>query len=386
MTITTGECVACGACASICPRGSIALKQNENGFYMPFIDDTACIGCGKCRLICPVNQRLEGYNWENGSFYAMWANDSVRRKEGSSGGIFGMLAEDILAAGGVVFGAAYSDDRKSVRQTDTDNVPLSCLKKSKYAESYTGIVFADARRILDSGKQVLYCGTSCQIDGLKNFLGKSYDNLLTCDFLCHGVPAAGVFEKYIANLEETYGKVKDIDFRSKAFGWKSYCSKVTFVSGKEYLRTLYHDPYLRIFFENAALRDACYSCRRLQNSNADITLGDFWGVKNAETVSDTNDGISLVGIHTAKGQQALDVLINQKRCFAQLLTKDQYSYAYQKQRRKPQNREDKLKQILDQENLFRIPVPYKIKFKACWYHFRALLQKVRLAVRDTISK
>lgn len=377
--ITTGDCVACGACSSICPRNCIELKQNESGFYMPFIDSASCIGCGKCRKVCPVNQRPEGNLWEHGDYYAMWANDSVQRKEGSSGGVFGMLADNILAAGGVVFGAAYSDDRRSVRQTDTDTVPLSCLKKSKYTESYTGTVFADVKKALDSGRQVLYCGTACQIDGLKSFLKNPYDNLLTCDFLCHGVPAAGVFEKYISNLEETYGKVKDVDFRSKAFGWKSYCSKVTFASGKVYLRTLYSDPYLRIFFENTAHREACYSCTRLQCSNADLTLGDFWRVKDAGNVPDTNEGISLVGVHTGKGQQALDLLSRQERCYIQPLTKEQYAYAYQTRLHKPQDREIKLTRIRNCGNLFHAPVSGKTRVKAVMYHGRALLQKARLA-------
>lgn len=371
VALTAGNCVACGACVAICPHSCIILKQDERGFYMPDIDSAVCAECGLCQKVCPAVYRPDGRSWEEGAYHAMWAIDPEQRKAGSSGGVFGMLADEVLAEGGVVFGAAYAEDRRSVRQTDTDKCPLSDLKKSKYVESYTGTVFRDVKKALDSGRQVLYCGTSCQIDGLVNYLRKPYDKLLTCDFLCHGVPGAGVFEKYISDLEKAYGKVTDVDFRSKTFGWKSYCIKITFASGKVYLKTLYSDPYLRAFFGNTAHRNACFSCTRLQKSNADLTLGDFWGVKKANNVADTNEGISIVGVHTTKGQQALDRLASRQCCFLQPLEKAQYAYAYQTQLTKPQH-------VPKDGDPLHGPTPAKTVLKGLLYRLRAELQRWQL--------
>lgn len=378
MNITSGDCVACGACVSVCPRNSISLEQDSTGFYKPVVDPGTCVDCGKCRKVCPVEHRLPGQDWTKGEYYGLWALDRQQRQAGSSGGAFGLLAEDVLDSGGVVFGAAYSADHRSVRQVSTDAVPLASLKKSKYVESYTGTVFRDVKAALEAGRQVLYCGTACQIDGLKNYLGGDREGLLTCDFLCHGVPAAGVFEKYITGLEKKYGKITAVDFRSKAYGWKAYCARVTFASGRVYLKTLYRDPYLRIFFENTALREACFSCRRLHESNADITLGDFWRVGQMPQIPDTNEGISLVGVHTEKGRQALEKLTGETRCFAQLLPRERYAYAYDRASRKPSNRAEKLAAIMKCEKLTDLPAPAGNGLRAIRYHIKALLQKSAL--------
>ncbi len=375
MIITTGNCAACGACISACPKRCIRMVEGNDGFLIPQVDSESCVQCGRCQSVCPVNRRPEGADWEDGTYYALWANDAGKRKEGSSGGVFGLLADQVLAKGGVVFGAAYSDDYKSVYQTSTDEVPLIRLKKSKYVESNVGNVFAKVKAELVAGRLVLYCGTACQIDGLKSYLNGEYENLLTCDFLCHGVPAAGVFKKYISNLEARYGKVKHVDFRSKAFGWKAYCSRVEFVSGKVYLRTKFLDPYLRTFFENAVLRKSCYECGRLQRSNADITLGDWWRVTEADDVCDTDEGVSLVGVHTEKGIIAIERLINEGLCYSKTLTRDQYAYAYQRKSTNPADREERLRQIVVTEDLFKAPMTLKKCLAGLVYELRARLKR-----------
>lgn len=376
MKITAGDCVACGACVSVCPRGSIALKQDASGFYMPTVDASTCISCGKCAKVCPVNHRPKGRDWKEGTYYALWTRDGAQRKAGSSGGAFGLLAQAVLDRGGVVFGAAYGENCRSVYQTSTDQVPLSALKKSKYVESYTGKVFTQVKQALEEGRQVLYCGTSCQIDGLKNYLGADWDSLLTCDFLCHGVPSAGVFERYIRCLEQKYGPVVSIDHRPKSYGWKAYCAKVTFASGKVYLKTLYRDPYLRTFFENTALRESCFSCQRLSESNADITLGDFWRVGQVPEISDTNEGISLVGIHTEKGRQVVEAL--GELCCRYSLTTDSCAYAYNRSSHRPADREARLARLLNCKSLTDWPLSLKTRLLGTRYQLKAMVEKRKL--------
>lgn len=375
MKITEGNCVACGACMSACSRDCISIQKDEQGFYMPKIHDRSCVGCGGCRRVCPVNHEIKGVPWETGTYYALWAKAPTCRREGSSGGAFGLLAESVLAEGGVVFGAAYDNGWKSVCQTSTDVVPLGALKKSKYVESYTGTVFRQVRGALEAGRQVLYCGTACQIEGLSMFLKKPYANLLTCDFLCHGVPAAGVFERYVNGLEKKYGKITELDFRSKALGWKAYCTKAVFSSGKTVIKNRYRDPYLRIFFENTALREACYSCHRLQNSSADITLGDFWGVKAVPELRDTNEGISLVSVHTPKGNFAMERLFSQEKCIAKPLHPSQCAYAYQQENRPPVHREQALAALLAQDDLLGEKASPGDWLKGWLYQIRAVAQK-----------
>lgn len=45
------ECVACGCCIKVCPRGAISVPK---GIYAE-IDKSLCIGCGKCAKECPAS-------------------------------------------------------------------------------------------------------------------------------------------------------------------------------------------------------------------------------------------------------------------------------------------------------------------------------------------
>lgn len=376
MIITNNPCTACGACASICPKNCITIQKNADGFYMPEINVDICIECGACAKNCPANARPAGENWQNGDFVACWAKNDEKRFTGSSGGVFGLLAENILKDNGVVFGAAFSEDCKQVYQTSTEHVSLEELKKSKYVESYTGTIFKEVKKELLAGKKVLYCGTSCQVDGLKKYLVRDYPNLFTCDFLCHGVPAAGFYEKYIQNLEQHKGKLKNIAFRSKAYGWKAYCVKAEFENGKYYLKTRFQDPYLRTFFENTMIREACFSCKRLDDSNADLTIGDYWKVSGSTDIVDTNQGISLVGMHTPTGKALFEKIAAD--CEVYPLEKEKYKYAYSRSTKKPVGREECMKQLNQEPDLFRVKVPFKTKMRGYAYWIRALMQKASM--------
>lgn len=45
------------------------------------------------------------------------------------------------------------------------------------------------------GKTVLYSGIPCMIAGLKTFLGKAYENLITVDIICYSVPSRKLFRQ-----------------------------------------------------------------------------------------------------------------------------------------------------------------------------------------------
>lgn len=374
--ITSQPCTACGACASTCPFGCIDIKVNKDGFYEPVVDSKKCVNCGACVRVCPANQRLPGRKWEEGTYYAMWAKDVADRYSGSSGGIFGLLAEQVLKQNGVVFGTVFSQDFKSVYVTSTEQVSLNALKKSKYVEGKTGLVFREVKEFLEQGRKVLYCGTACQIDGLKNYLRKEYRDLVTCDFLCHGVSAAGLYEKYVLDLEQKYGKIKQLSFRSKYYGWKAYCIVAEFENGQRYVKNRFRDPYLRMFFENIGLRENCFSCRRLKQSNADITIGDYWKVKDSPEIPDTNEGISLVGIHTEQGRAIVDMI--QESCEMFPLEQSKYEYAYKRSAHSISNQKMRLQKLYRAESLFAIPMAKKTVLKGMVYQIRAEIQRTKL--------
>lgn len=294
------QCTGCGACASVCAKGCIQMEIGENGFYYPYVVFDKCVNCGLCTKNCHALNGIVKSCFEK-TYYCGWEISETKRFEGSSGGIFGALAESVISNGGVVYGAALSSDMKLLYHVSTRNVNLTKLKKSKYIESDMGLTIRNIKNDLRNGLTVLFCGTPCQVYGVRRVFGDKYENLLLCDFLCHGVPSQVRYRQYLRELEEKYeSPIRNIGFRTKIYGWKTYCIVVSFENGKQYVKLANEDPYYRHFFRNINLRPSCYNCNRVVNSAADITIGDFWGARK-KGYKDDDKGISLVVCNAEKG-------------------------------------------------------------------------------------
>ena len=302
-------CCGCSACASICPKNCITMKANAEGFLYPAVDTDACVACGRCEKVCPVLQDGNAPGPDFREAYAAITNDSDTLLSSSSGGAFTELSKTVLRSGGCVFGAAFSEDFKSVRHIMAESeAELYALRGSKYVQSEIGETYQEAKRQLDSGRNVLFSGTPCQISGLKNYLQKDYDNLLLVDVICHGTPSPAMWEKYLSHLEQSMGgKAKYVSFRHKENDWRRFGMELPFEGDKRYYKPLGEDPYLKMFLKNDCLRESCYACKvKEAGSTADITIGDFWGVEHAEPEMDNSMGVSLVLIHTEKGRRAFE--------------------------------------------------------------------------------
>ena len=182
------KCVGCHACYNCCPLNCITMEDDNEGFMYPRVDQNVCINCKKCEKVCPIIQKPTLGAFSETSFAAYSKNEQIR-KCSSSGGVFSVLAQIVLKHNGVVFGAAF-DDQFQVHHIRVESVKdLEMLRGSKYVQSRIEKTFKDAKEILESGREVYFSGTPCQIDGFKNYLGREYENLITQDIICHGVPA-----------------------------------------------------------------------------------------------------------------------------------------------------------------------------------------------------
>lgn len=297
-------CSGCSACANICPKNCIKMERDEMGFVYPKVDADVCINCGRCETVCPILTPAK----ENSPLSVKGAknrDESVRRTS-SSGGTFFELAKDIISRGGIVYGCAL-DSELVARHIGVETAEdISNLKGSKYVQSDVGETYREVKRHLMDGRAVLYSGTPCQIAGLKNYLGKDYDNLLLVDVLCHGVPSPGVFEDYLAYLGEKFGaKPVSVNFRNKEKSWKRLYFEVKFDNGKRYFTFCGYDRYMSMFLNNISLRPSCYDCRfTTVNRQGDITLGDFWGIGRKYPERDDDKGISLLILNSEKGEKA----------------------------------------------------------------------------------
>ncbi len=296
-------CSNCGACLNICPTSAVAV-DNGGLFYKVGVNEKKCVDCGRCVEVCPWNNERGVQNLS--AAYGGFSKDKEIVAKSSSGGIFSAVADLILKKGGVVFGAVYSKDRHSVIFGSTDEFDLDEIRRSKYTESFVGNTFSEIKNILKTGRQVLFCGSPCQVAGLKRYLEKDYDNLLTCDFACGGFPSHRVFDDYLTELEKKYGsKTKSVNFRTKKFGWGRHGISITFENGKEYLSPAETDPYFRSFiYTHLINRENCFDCKFINNHYSDLVLADFWKYELSSLKNDFT-GLSLILVNSKKGETVL---------------------------------------------------------------------------------
>ena len=216
------KCCGCGACASVCPRQCIAMRANEEGFAYPDVNTNNCVECGACVKVCPVQRQDRDHVGEPLEAWGVVAQDDSLLTKSSSGGLFSLLANMILEEGGIVYGAAFSDDFTGVHHIGVERTEeLFRLRGSKYVQSDLNDIYTDVRIALNAGRRVLFSGTPCQIAGLTGFLGREYDALLTIEVLCHGVPSPLLWERYVENCGKGR-KVMNVSFRDKRRGWENY--------------------------------------------------------------------------------------------------------------------------------------------------------------------
>lgn len=234
--------------------------------------------------------------------YACYNTNEETRLSSSSGGVFSLLAEQVLADGGIVYGCAMTQDcygAELIRVSDERDLRL--LRGSKYLQAKMGDILSSVKSDLHAGKLVLFSGTGCQINGLKRFLQNDYDNLLCVDLICHGVPSPSLWKMYVQYREKHYGKIKEINFRYKSHGWKDFGIKVNhrYISKDD-------DPYMQMFLEDKCLRPSCYVCMAKKDKESDITLADFWKIENVAPEMNDGKGVSLVLVRTERGKQMFE--------------------------------------------------------------------------------
>lgn len=306
---TKTECSGCGACENICPKNCITMHQDNEGFFYPEVNQDACIHCKSCVSVCPF-QNVPKTAQTQACYAAVNRNDEIRMKS-SSGAVFSALAQKVIEQQGVVFGSAFSDDFKQVEVVGVDELThLERLYGSKYVQSQAHFSYKKVKSALNAGKMVLFSGTPCQVSGLKSYLGKNYENLYCVDIICHGVPSPELWKKYAEYIETKYnGKISAVNFRCKDQGWKDFGLKER-VKEKELFSSKNENPYMHMFLRNYCLRPSCYQCKIKGRSAADITIGDFWGIKTVYPDMDDGKGVSAVLIRNERGQALFNRLKN----------------------------------------------------------------------------
>lgn len=314
MIVEKTRCSGCFACASVCPEACITMTKDNEGFFYPVIDETRCINCNLCRKTCPVIKKTNTNNQPVA--YAVQNKNENIRMNSSSGGVFTLLAEQVINKGGVVFGAAF-DENFNVAHIAVDNKEeLYRLRGSKYVQSSMCNSYTEAKKYLKENRLVYFSGTPCQIGGLLSYIGREYDNLITQDIICHGVPSPMIWQKYLEyQTNKNSSAPESISFRKKKEGVSQYFLSIDFENGKKYEGTAQNDAMMIAFLRNLCLRNSCYNCSfKTKNRPSDFTIADYWGVQNVHPELNDKKGTSLVLVNSAKGEALFESIVADTVC------------------------------------------------------------------------
>lgn len=310
------KCLSCRSCLQICPTNSIEMQENSEGFFYPQIN-TTCIDCGLCKNHCPIITPVSRKAY-NKQYYGLKLRNKANLLQSTSGGVFQGCANYIISQNGIVYGCAYDENLNANIVRIEDIADMSKLYGSKYIASNTQNTFLQVRDDLQSGRNVLYSGTPCQIAGLKSFLRKDYENLYTLDLICHGTPSQKLFTKYIHwNENKLKSKILSCGFRDKKKSRWGRIEKIKLVTkSKSISRVAYCDPYYISFLRADNFKESCYSCNYSNLERVgDLTIGDFWGVQLSYPKVDYSNGLSCCIVNNEQGKKLFEQIKNQFEYF-----------------------------------------------------------------------
>ncbi len=236
--------------------------------------------------------------------FACYNTDEKVRRASSSGGVYSLIAEKIIADGGIVAAAVYNDKLEVEHTLCTTREELEKTRGSKYQPSHLGDIFKTLKAELERGRVALFVGTPCQCAGLLAFLSKPYENLFVVDFICHGVPSRLAWREYVKSLGARGFKLKSVNMRDKSRSWSSYRWLLEDEKGRVKSENHSDNPFMKGFVANIYLRPSCFECRfKGVERKTDFTLGDYWGVASCQSDMYDDRGTSLVFVHSEKGEK-----------------------------------------------------------------------------------
>lgn len=331
------DCCACSACMSICPKNAIKMDVDEYGFIYPNINLELCIECRACKTVCDFQERINKNNCEKKPLetYAAILKNNEMLMNSASGGAFVALANYILYKGGIVCGCTMDENLDTRHICIDKKEDIKQLQGSKYIQSSMNDTFKKVKKYLTNKQYVLFTGTPCQVAGLKKYLNRDYENLITADLICHGVPSSSFFKGYIKWLEKSLNsKVTNFKFRDKKYGW-GLLSKVQYKKNGN-LKSKTMKPilsyYYQYFIKGDIYRDSCYQCPYASSHRiGDFTIGDYWGIEKYHPEIQKSKGVSLLLANTLKSINIIKDDSKENKLVDYIyLTKSEFSNALEK--------------------------------------------------------
>ena len=315
-------------CIAACPKKCIRFETRTLGAVFPVVDETKCVDCGRCDSVCPMIRRVlhpSTLILSDRKVYAAYAKDVALWNEGSSGGMFPVIAHKLIDGGYEVYGAAFDEHLQLHHICAHSHQEIRPLFKSKYILSDTIAVYEEISQKLKNGKKVLYVGAPCQVTALKNYLGKlaneNVANLVLIDFFCHGVPSQRFFDECL-QYEDKKHHEKTLEYRfrvKKKNGSTMHYYGTVVQKGKKRIkrvRLYFNSLYYAAFQQYVSLRESCYNCWfNGEERSSDITIADFHEIEEYVSGQDRFKGMSKVLVNTQCGQELFETVRSELAVF-----------------------------------------------------------------------
>lgn len=311
------QCTACGACAYVCPKQCIHMREDELGEIYPSIDEEICVQCGKCRKICPALYSFEFLSPQKA--FAAWSSNPEERRTSASGGIAAELYKYALVNDMSVIGAKMNPDFSCSLELVDSVDQIQEFKNSKYVFSTAYELYPKLAKTLSMEKGVVMIGLPCQIAAVKRFFPHA-ENLYLIDVVCHGTTSSAYLKQHIRALELfTKREADKICFRDPYACTYTYTLTLTDKKNVRFYtkRTKDGDSYQIGYHRGISYRENCYHCKYAKGERiADLTLGDYKGLGKMAPWSDKQEEVSCVLIHSEKGKHIFEELIDNGRIVA----------------------------------------------------------------------
>ncbi len=341
------DCTGCSSCSNACPQGALSMSENSIGHLFPILSRCLCVNCGLCLKTCPSLVPQIGNRPKQ--VFAVWAKDIGEHQSSTSGGVASVIARSIINEGGIVFGSAFVKNKGIIHISIEDELSINRLKGSKYAQSVVGNSYKEVKKHLLNGQKVCFIGTPCQVAGLKHYLYKPYNSLVTIDLVCHGVPPQKLLFEHLSHKGISFEDIDNIQFRSQ--NTPQYRLTVYDDKGAIYSKTIFEDLYYAAFNDCLTFRESCINCRYSNASRiGDITLGDFHGLgADVPFLDKANGNISLVLVNTEIGDRIINNCVTNLEIFERSL---QEAQSHNPQLREPAHRRANYKRFLKLYNRY----------------------------------
>lgn len=379
----TDRCCGCGACATVCTKKAISIAKDSEGFERCFIDTNKCVGCGQCKTVCPMTDIVAPNVKTAWRMYSVKSRSENVLKKSSSGGVGYELARNLAEQGYAVCGCTYDTETNSaihVWITPDKKQDISQLQGSKYIQSKSAEAMLHLVEKARRGK-VVFFGTPCQTAAADKLLRKKglRDQAIIVDLICHGVPSAYLWAKYLKDIDEKHhtGAHPIVLFRSKEREWRRLLLLLT-GNGHTYKKEEHKDDFYAFFRRGLCYMESCSDCPYRERSAADIRIGDYWGTR----FKNDKEGVSMVIANTLQGEAAIADLSQKQICQVETQDLNEYwtvQYPYNPQR--PLVRENLIKELKDGQTDL-----HSLRKKYCTYYDHAEMRGKMVASAKRILK